>query len=241
MSLLTGASLWQNDDTNKKRISTMKKPEKIASYNDVEENLNRYGNTTPATIDDLNKSNEIKSNRVSELINKMTSINVDNDGNKLSNFTPIQNPEMTNIREEPSNKNRFDAPPMRLPGQQSMGYEKPNFSSQNLPSQNFSSQNLPSQNFSSNDSNLVNLSNYRNVYQQQPSNITTKPYYSNIGIHTDTDNKLLEKINYMIHLLEEQQSEKTNNITEEFILYTFFGVFIIYVLDSFARTGKYIR
>jgi hypothetical protein len=41
MSLLTGASLWQNDDTNKKRISTMKKPEKIASYNDVEENLNR--------------------------------------------------------------------------------------------------------------------------------------------------------------------------------------------------------
>jgi hypothetical protein len=108
MSLLTGASLWQNDDTNKKRISTMKKPEKIASYNDVEENLNRYGNTTPATIDDLNKSNEIKSNRVSELINKMTSINVDNDGNKLSNFTPIQNPEMTNIREDPSNQNRFD-------------------------------------------------------------------------------------------------------------------------------------
>jgi hypothetical protein len=231
MSLLTGASLWQNDDTNKKRISTMKKPEKLASYNEVEENLNKYGNSTPATIDDLNKSNEMKSNRVSELINKMTSINVDNDGNKLSNFTPIQNPEMTNIREDPSNQKRFDAPPMRLPGQQSMGYEKPNFSSQSLSSQNFSS----------NDSNLANLSNYRNVYQQQPSSVTTKPYYSNMGIHTGTDNKLLEKINYMIHLLEEQQSEKTNNITEEFILYTFFGVFIIYVLDSFARTGKYIR
>jgi hypothetical protein len=55
------------------------------------------------------------------------------------------------------------------------------------------------------------------------------------------DNKLMEKINYMIHLLEEQQNEKTNNITEEFILYTFLGVFIIFVVDSFARSGKYTR
>ena len=57
----------------------------------------------------------------------------------------------------------------------------------------------------------------------------------------NNDNKLLEKINYMIHMLEEQQHEKTNNITEEFLLYTFLGVFVIYVLDSFARSGKYIR
>ena len=42
-------------------------------------------------------------------------------------------------------------------------------------------------------------------------------------------------------MLEEQQYEKTNNITEEFLLYTFLGVFVIYVLDSFARSGKYIR
>jgi hypothetical protein len=55
------------------------------------------------------------------------------------------------------------------------------------------------------------------------------------------DDKLMEKINYMIHLLEEQQNEKTNNITEEFILYTFLGVFIIFVVDSFSRSGKYTR
>ena len=41
--------------------------------------------------------------------------------------------------------------------------------------------------------------------------------------------------------VEEQQNEKTNNITEEFILYTFLGVFIIFVVDSFARSGKYTR
>jgi hypothetical protein len=53
--------------------------------------------------------------------------------------------------------------------------------------------------------------------------------------------KVMEKINYMIHLLEEQQHEPTKHITEEFILYTFLGVFVIYVVDSFARAGKYIR
>ena len=57
----------------------------------------------------------------------------------------------------------------------------------------------------------------------------------------DPNDKLLEKINYMIHLLEEQQSEKTNNVMEEFVLYTFLGVFMIYIVDSFVRAGKYVR
>ena len=56
-----------------------------------------------------------------------------------------------------------------------------------------------------------------------------------------SDNKLMEKINYMIHLLEEQQSEKTANVTEEFILYVFLGVFVIFTVDSFSRSGKYTR
>ena len=43
------------------------------------------------------------------------------------------------------------------------------------------------------------------------------------------------------YLLEEQQNEKTGHVTEEVILYSFLGVFIIFVLDSFARAGKYIR
>ena len=56
-----------------------------------------------------------------------------------------------------------------------------------------------------------------------------------------TDTQLMEKINYMIHLLEANQHEKTENITEEFLLYTFLGVFVIFVVDSFARAGKYTR
>jgi nitrate reductase NapE component len=45
----------------------------------------------------------------------------------------------------------------------------------------------------------------------------------------------------MIHLLEEQQDEKTDNVTEELVLYLFLGVFVIFVVDSFARVGKYKR
>lgn len=52
---------------------------------------------------------------------------------------------------------------------------------------------------------------------------------------------LLQKINYMISLLEDSHDEKTNNVTEEVILYSFLGIFIIFIADSFARVGKYVR
>jgi hypothetical protein len=73
-----------------------------------------------------------------------------------------------------------------------------------------------------------NYSNYSNYYK--PS-ITTEP----------APDVLMQKINYMISLLEEQKDEKTNNVTEEFILYSFLGIFIIYIVDAFARSGKYTR
>ena len=60
------------------------------------------------------------------------------------------------------------------------------------------------------------------------------------GITTNKD-QLLEKLNYMIHLLEEQKDEKTGHVMEEVILYSFLGVFIIFIVDSFARAGKYTR
>jgi hypothetical protein len=52
---------------------------------------------------------------------------------------------------------------------------------------------------------------------------------------------LMEKLNYMIHLLEEQQDEKTGSVTEEVILYSFLGIFIIFLADTFTRVNKYTR
>ena len=63
-----------------------------------------------------------------------------------------------------------------------------------------------------------------------------------LGTQPTLDNKLLEKINYMIHMLEQQQNEKTSNLTEEFVLYVFLGIFIIFIVDAFTRTSvNYVR
>ena len=52
---------------------------------------------------------------------------------------------------------------------------------------------------------------------------------------------LLNKLNYVIHLLEEQQDDKTAHVTEEIALYLFLGVFVIFIVDSFTRLVKYTR
>jgi hypothetical protein len=49
------------------------------------------------------------------------------------------------------------------------------------------------------------------------------------------------KLNDIIQMLKEQQDYKTEHVTEEIILYSFFGIFIIYLVDSFKRVGKYTR
>ena len=75
-------------------------------------------------------------------------------------------------------------------------------------------------------------SSYKNSYV---------PYYNNTTNNNTMDSDLIKKLNYMIHLLEENKDEKTENITEELILYSFLGIFVIFVVDSFARAGKYTR
>ena len=87
------------------------------------------------------------------------------------------------------------------------------------------------------------LPGYNASHIKNPNNI---PYYNNnYNANYNKDNgendALLQKLNYMIHLLEEKQDERTNNVTEEVVLYSFLGIFIIFVIDSFARVGKYVR
>ena len=82
-------------------------------------------------------------------------------------------------------------------------------------------------------------------YESQ-KNIVNKPYYktSNYNIQeaqTPGQDILMQKLNYMISLLEDQQDEKTNNVTEEVVLYSFLGIFIIFIADTFVRAGKYVR
>jgi len=92
------------------------------------------------------------------------------------------------------------------------------------------------------------LPGYNGNMNTKNINSINKPYY-NVNQNDFNNNLndngskdiLLQKLNYMIHLLEEKQDEKTNNVTEEVVLYSFLGIFIIFVVDSFARAGKYMR
>lgn len=96
------------------------------------------------------------------------------------------------------------------------------------------------------DDELVQREEFNTIQQQPYQNYynTYVPYSTNVANNQSLSGEkdmLIEKLNYMIHLLEEQQEEKTGHVTEELILYTFLGVFVIFVIDSFARAGKYVR
>ena len=81
-----------------------------------------------------------------------------------------------------------------------------------------------------------------NVMQQYTNEYV--PYYTTTAnqgsVHNNKD-ILMKKLNNIIYLLEETKGEKTDTITEELILYMFLGVFIIFVVDSFAKVGRYKR
>lgn len=89
-----------------------------------------------------------------------------------------------------------------------------------------------------------NISPYGTQYSVGTPQFSAANY--NTGYYGGNTNEsnydiMIEKLNYMINLLEEQKDERTNNVTEEVVLYSFLGIFIIFIVDSFARVGKYTR
>lgn len=223
MSLVTSASVWINDDGPRKRQSTMRRTSKlkptITNIGEPDEYITQSENFQNVEHQNINETQNVmeqRHNRVNELLNKMTA--ADNDNGKMGDFTPLPNPDI-NIKKDMSDNT--EAPKYTLP---QTSYSNAINSQKNI--------------YRANDIPSAVLSNYNTSYQPPVS----QPYYAKMGLSGSFgDDKLMEKINYMIHLLEEQQNEKTNNITEEFILYTFLGVFIIFVVDSFSRSGKYTR
>lgn len=214
-----------NDD-NKKRIPTIGKPKDL----NIKPNSQQPSpNTSPPTFQDLEIDKQNRLMRVNELLNLNANSSSDD---KMGNFEPIPNPIIN--KKDNINKDAIDYSPTNFPiqnrlstiqvmGGQVMGGDNDLMGSEPT---------KPNQ-----------YSNYNQIYQTNIKHLDKKPYYSQMGISSSSSemDKIWEKLNYMTHLLEEQQLEKTNNIMEEFILYTFLGVFIIYIVDSFTRSGKYVR
>lgn len=92
------------------------------------------------------------------------------------------------------------------------------------------------------------IPDYEQMYKKEnvPYNLPENTSYATSGqpsmrIPQNQNDALMDKLNYMIHLLEEQQDEKTGSVTEEVILYSFLGIFIIFLVDTFTRVNKYTR
>lgn len=239
-SLVSSASNWINDEPPKKRIPTMRKTIKLKhspTDEDVNNNLDYVPNPSnnqllqPSTIDDVQQKNSERNSRVNQLINTITTANT-NENNKMGDFKPISPPSI-NVKKDmaPVSISREYTPSSQSYLDSSIHHKTEN--------------NNTEKTYGINNTDENKYSNYMKSYDT-PTNMYNKPYYANMGIGKSTNDlsnnsKLMEKINYMLHLLEEQQHEKTNNITEEFILYIFLGIFIIFIVDAFARTGKYTR
>ena len=92
------------------------------------------------------------------------------------------------------------------------------------------------------DNTPPNQENNNSGYNIFPINMNTNnPRNEGFENAIDSESELMQKLNYMIRLLEEQHDDKIKSVTEEIILFGFLGVFIIYVVDSFAKVGKYVR
>jgi len=89
--------------------------------------------------------------------------------------------------------------------------------------------------------NNLQATQQNDIYQQYVDNYNQYTQPTPTRNNLDSNSELLKKLDNILYLLEEQKEEQSHLITEELILYIFLGVFIIYVLDSFVRAGKYVR
>ena len=186
------------------------------------------------------KIENFDSNKVNSVLDKIHNTNEDDDDDNFT-FNPPPKPESVGVMKTTppaqSKVESFVTPLGRTIGK--------------TPTPNYEgSDNLDLNDYKNYGNDKTIEEYYKSVmpgYNNQQKNVVNRPYYpyrepqnSDI-VEQPSQDLLLKKLNYMITLLEEQQDEKTNNVTEEVILYSFLGIFIIFIADTFVRAGKYTR
>jgi len=206
------------------------------SINNGQNNSNNNSNNRNSTeIDKKRNARKTIKNKTNTNVQKMIKtiyepVNEDDDdSNNMSDFTPPPNAELTKVPQVDYNSELLN----NQNGNETENQNENNDINSNLgnhpPNQNDSGINT-SEGFNSLPSTYA-----KDYYKQYV------PYYNQMSQNSGNKDQLLEKLNYMIHLLEEQQDVKTGHVMEEIILYSFLGIFMIFVVDSFARAAKYVR
>lgn len=231
MSLLNSASPYTSSQTIKRTPSIGKRKTQRAPVPKIEEpkkhredddddddggfwtDILDHDNDVSEPMKSTITMNEQRGKTVNDMLNKITSSSA---GEGLVDFKPVSSPGLAKTKNNNNNEEGFESPLLKRAA--------------GVPEY------VPS------DFGMDALSNYNKSYEA--GGILGKPYYS-INKPADDGNgggsNIMQKLNHITHILEDLQMEKTSNITEELILYSFLGVFVIFMVDSFARVGKYHR
>lgn len=220
-SLLNTASPWNSSQTIKRTPSFGKRktqralPKPPPAENNVYDDDNGPWTDVIDHDDSLSESMQstitMNEERGNTINDMLNKITASSAGDGLVDFKPISSPDLAKNRKEEG----FESPLLK----KAAGVSLPEY--------------VPS------DIGMDTLSNYTKSYEA--GGILGKPYYSSTKSDDGSNNGIMQKLNYITHILEDIQLEKTSNITEELILYSFLGVFVIFMVDSFARVGKYHR
>lgn len=214
MSLLSQASNFTTIESGGKKEKMRAKMKE--TFQRIQQEKFNSQDMSPPSIVQQQEDQESRAAKVEQMIQNMNMTQPDNAGDGLANFESFTVPTV------PKNLEPVQIPkPMTVSTSQKESFMTPASYGRS------------------------HGSSYSNSYGPTP-------YYQGLSTKQTTTNsmdtapsassqQLMEKLNYMIHLLEEQQKEPTQNIMEEFVLYGLLGIFMIYIVDSFAKVGKYTR
>ena len=215
--------------------------------------LRHGGNQAKISSDNVNSVlSNIHNGTGTEAGSGPSSMNLQSGGSEMGDFTPLEPPvsagvEQTKSRDETSSNEAVSTP---------AEYD-PNNTGRILPESPISSNNVDY------DKYRMYMPDYKKMYGNDveideiagttSSNVESSstlygpaPPSSNFlnrggNPHPLANDPLIAKLNHVIHLLEEQKDDKTSRVSEEIILYFFLGIFVIFIVDSFTRLGKYTR
>lgn len=192
----------------------------ISQNNDIGSSVPQQRRTTGGGGKTIKKrpGTEVSRKKCVEALMQMTDVNSDDDDSDLADFQPPSKPQLTRM-------------PNSLGQNQHPSKSEGQYHSQTTASEpsSYAMAHAPPPNLQNDVNNAISAlqSNGGQSFQHQPTSQSSEP-----------NKNISEQLNYIIHLLEEQQNAKTSTTTEELILYTFLGVFTIYIVDSFTKVGK---
>lgn len=241
--LLTPASL---DELSKERQSVKKSSE----FSKTQKNYSNFLNSNSSHPSQQQPPN----NRVSSVLKSMQEMDDDDASTYLGNFNPPPTPSSAGVqrtidheglennrqekKQEPFSMNAGNVTHSQTQSSSSPSYELNNlrYAYQN-PKQvdSYYQQMVPNYK----PGTLPNM--FSSSASAGTGQLLRKEGIATLSENGGDDGLLLQKLNYMIHLLEEKQDVKTNSTIEEIIMYCFLGIFIIFIVDSFSRVGKYVR